>query len=221
MPASHYLVERARPRHTTTMTNLITLEGLDGSGKSTVWEQLTERYADTDVVLTREPTQNTWYGDAVYQSIRDDNANELAELFLYLADHANHLQETIQPALQNNTPVISDRYIDSRIAYQAATLADHSTLTEPASFIDNAHRPWSRYPDTTVYLDVSPEIGTKRSGSTNKFEQQDYLATVQDVYQYLRQLYQDRFETVNGEQSKTRVFDQVCDIVDPLVGYEQ
>ena len=64
---------------------LVTLEGLDGSGKTTVWEALHERYPDAE--FTREPT-NSWYGDAVYRSIEDDDADPLAELFLYTADHA-------------------------------------------------------------------------------------------------------------------------------------
>lgn len=199
------------------MTNLITLEGLDGSGKSTTWERLKTRYTDTDVVFTREPTQDTWYGDAVYNSIADDTADELAELFLYLADHANHLHTTIQPALENGTPVISDRYIDSRIAYQATTLAEHPEFDAPASFIDTVHRPWSRYPDSTIYLDISPETGTERSGATNKFEQQEHLAAVQEVYYYLQEVYETRFETVNAEKSQDEVFTNVCNIVDPLV----
>lgn len=203
------------------MTPLITFEGLDGSGKSTTWERLQNRYDDTDVVFTREPTQDTWYGDAVYRSIGDDDAEPLAELFLYLADHANHLQETILPALNAGRPVISDRYIDSRIAYQAATLTGYPKMETPIAFIDSCHRPWSRFPDTTVYLDISPKVGVKRSGATNKFEQQEQLTGVKENYDYLRGVYTDRFQSVDGEQPKDAVFEQVCDIVDPLVEYEQ
>lgn len=203
------------------MTNLITLEGLDGSGKSTVWSQLKDRYTNTNVVFTREPTQDTWYGDAVYQSMGDDDSDSLAELFLYLADHANHLHKTVQPVLADGYHVISDRYIDSRIAYQAATLSDTPDLSEPATFIDNAHRSWSRYPDTTVYLDVSPQTGMERNANANKFEQEQYLNDVQEVYQFLQNVYQDRYQTVSGEQSKQTVFDNVCDVVDPIVGYDE
>ncbi len=96
---------------------LVTLEGLDGSGKTTVWESLQDRFSDA--VFTREPTDDSWYGDAVYRSIEDDDADPLAELFLYTADHAAHLSRVIEPALERGDLVISDRYSDSRFAYQA------------------------------------------------------------------------------------------------------
>ncbi|MFW6000086.1 MAG: dTMP kinase, partial [Halorubrum sp.] len=75
---------------------LITLEGLDGSGKTTVWEALHDVYPDA--TFTREPT-DSWYGEAVGRSMGDPDADPVAELFLYTADHANHLSETVRPAL--------------------------------------------------------------------------------------------------------------------------
>ncbi|MFT4885297.1 MAG: dTMP kinase, partial [Natronomonas sp.] len=68
---------------------LITLEGLDGSGKSTVAEALQDVLPEAETVFTREPTES-WYGEAVNRSIDDDEADPLAELFLYTADHADH-----------------------------------------------------------------------------------------------------------------------------------
>jgi len=97
---------------------LVTLEGLDGSGKTTVWEALRERYPEA--TFTREPTDDSWYGEAVYRSIEDDDADPLAELFLYTADHADHLSRVIEPALERGDLVVSDRYSDSRFAYQGA-----------------------------------------------------------------------------------------------------
>ena len=54
---------------------LVTLEGLDGSGKTTVWEALRETYPEA--TFTREPTNDSWYGEAVYRSIEDDDASSL------------------------------------------------------------------------------------------------------------------------------------------------
>mgnify|MGYP003870012499 CR=1 FL=1 len=102
---------------------LITLEGLDGSGKSSCHEMLQAVDFPREVVFTREPT-TTWYGEAVQRSIEDDDADPLAELFLYVADHAAHISETVEPALDRGAVVISDRYSDSRYAYQGATLSE-------------------------------------------------------------------------------------------------
>src|SRR6056297_2991479 len=100
---------------------LVTLEGLDGSGKTTVWERLRADDA-VDATFTREPT-DSWYGESVQRSIDDDDADSLAELFLYTADHAAHPADTVRPALEAGELVVSDRYSDSRYAYQGATLA--------------------------------------------------------------------------------------------------
>ena len=119
---------------------LITVEGLDGSGKTTVWESLQETYPDA--VFTREPTAS-WYGEAVNRSINADDADPLAELFLYTADHADHLSRVVRPALADDELVISDRYSDSRYAYQGATLAD-SAIDDPIEYVRSIHEPFSR-----------------------------------------------------------------------------
>ena len=92
---------------------LITLEGIDGSGKTTVAEALQDTLPEA--MFTREPT-DSWYGEAVERSIRDDGADPLAELFLYAADHADHLSRVVRPALDSGKLVVSDRYSDSRYA---------------------------------------------------------------------------------------------------------
>lgn len=182
---------------------LVTLEGCDGSGKTTLWERLKEQYPDA--VFTREPT-NSWYGDAVYRSIQDDNADPIAELFLYMADHADHINRVIKPALNQGDLVICDRYIDSRIAYQAATLG--SEFDNPHAYIEALHSAFTVVPDRTLYLDVDPETGAERSGETNKFEQISHLKKVAQHYQRLRTRYPDRFVTVDGEQSQITVKQQ-------------
>ncbi|WP_280535754.1 dTMP kinase [Halopenitus sp. POP-27] len=191
---------------------LLTLEGLDGSGKTTVWEALRASYPDA--VFTREPT-DSWYGDAVYRSIADDDADPLAELFLYTADHANHLSSTIEPALEADELVVSDRYCDSRYAYQAATLAD-SRLDRPLEYVRDIHRPFTREPDVTVYLDLDPETATERSGSTNKFEQREYLERVSDNYERLIEAEPDRFVRVDATRPPAAVLTRVESIIGDL-----
>ena len=197
---------------------LITLEGLDGSGKTTVWEALRGGYPNA--VFTREPT-DSWYGDAVYRSLSDDAADPLAELFLYTADHAAHLSGTVRPALADGDLVVSDRYSDSRFAYQAATLAESDVdIDRPMEYVRGIHRPFSRPPDATVYLDIDARTAAERAGRTNKFEQDGYLAAVRENYERLIDAEPDRFVRVDATRSPAAVRDRVAAVVAELVEAE-
>ncbi|WP_226005555.1 dTMP kinase [Natrinema salinisoli] len=191
---------------------LVTLEGLDGSGKTTVWEAVRERYPEA--TFTREPT-NSWYGDAVYRSIEDDDADPLAELFLYTADHADHLSRVIEPALDDDELVISDRYSDSRFAYQGATLeaATGHDIDDPLEYVVDVHRPFSIEPDLTIYLDLDPETAATRAGTTNKFERAEYLESVRENYERLIERDPGRFARVDATQSPDAVLEDVTDVL--------
>ncbi|GAB6880202.1 dTMP kinase [Halorubrum gandharaense] len=194
---------------------LITLEGLDGSGKTTVWEALHDVYPDA--VFTREPT-DSWYGEAVYRSIEDDDADPLAELFLYTADHADHLSRTVRPALDDGKLVVSDRYSDSRFAYQAATLAaSDADLARPLEYIRGIHSAFSRPPDATIYLDVDARTAAERAGRTNKFEESGYLAEVQTNYERLIDAEPERFVRVDATRSPEEVIERVETVVADLL----
>jgi dTMP kinase len=183
---------------------LVTLEGLDGSGKSTVHEALQDTYPDA--VFTREPT-DSWYGEAVARSITDDEADPLAELFLYTADHADHLSRTVRPALDAGELVISDRYSDSRYAYQGVAL--EGVVDRPMEYVRGIHAAFTRPPDLTIYLDVDPETGARRSGATNKFEQSDYLGQVRANYERLVAAEPGRFVRVDATRSPEAVVERV------------
>ncbi|MFC4247416.1 dTMP kinase [Natribaculum luteum] len=191
---------------------LITLEGLDGSGKTTVWEALHDVYPDA--TFTREPT-NSWYGDAVYRSIEDDDADPLAELFLYTADHADHLSRVIEPALERGDLVISDRYSDSRYAYQGATL--EGEVTRPMEYVIGIHRAFTVDPDLTLYLDVDPETAAARAGVTNKFERAEYLAAVRDNYERLLDRDAGRFVRIDATQPPEEVLERVEEVLERVL----
>ena len=194
---------------------LITLEGLDGSGKTTVWEALHDVYPDA--TFTREPT-DSWYGEAVARSTASDDADPLAELFLYTADHADHLSGTIAPALADGEIVISDRYSDSRFAYQAATLAESDIdIERPLEYIRGIHSAFSRPPDATIYLDLDARTAADRSGRTNKFEQDGYLSTVRENYERLIDAEPGRFHRVDATRPPEDVIAEVEGILAGLL----
>lgn len=193
---------------------LLTLEGLDGSGKTTAVEALRESAVASDATFTREPTAS-WYGDAVRKSIADDEADPLAELFLYTADHAAHVANTVEPALERDALVVSDRYSDSRYAYQGATLADR--FDDAVAFVRKIHQPWTRPPGATIYLDVDPETGARRSGATNKFETASYLRSVRENYERLIDHEPDRFVRIDATQSQEAVRESVIEAARDLL----
>jgi len=184
---------------------LVSLEGLDGSGKSTVWAALRDAADDSplaDAVFTTEPT-DSWYGETVQRSVADPDADPLAELFLYTADHAAHLSETVRPALSAGRPVVTDRYVDSRYAYQAATLGETDVLPasrDPLDYVRQVHAPWTRHPDLTLFLDVPPGVAAERSDADNKFERRAFLASVRDHYERLLAEDPDRFQRIDAER---------------------
>ena len=198
------------------MSTLITLEGLDGSGKSTICESLQNILPE--VTFTREPT-DSWYGDLVTESMYNDDADSLAELFLFTADHAAHLSRVIRPSLASGTTVISDRYADSRFAYQAAAL-DNSRIDSPLEYIQSIHEPFSRRPDATIYLDIDPETAVTRAGATNKFERVQYLERVATQYEQLIAAEPTRFYRVDATQSIVDVKEDVNTILRTILDDE-
>ncbi|MFF9217397.1 dTMP kinase [Streptomyces viridosporus] len=140
----------------------IALEGGDGAGKSTQAEALAEwiRSKGHEVVLTREPGA-TPVGKRLRSILLDVSSAGLshrAEALLYAADRAEHIDTVVRPALERGAVVISDRYIDSSVAYQGA--GRDLSPTEIARI--NRWATDGLVPHLTVLLDVAPETARER-----------------------------------------------------------
>jgi dTMP kinase len=140
----------------------IALEGGDGAGKSTQAEALAEwiRAKGHEVVLTREPGA-TPVGKRLRSILLDVSSAGLshrAEALLYAADRAEHVDTVVRPALERGAVVISDRYIDSSVAYQGA--GRDLSPTEIARI--NRWATHGLVPHLTVLLDVAPETARER-----------------------------------------------------------
>jgi len=193
---------------------LITLEGIDGGGKTTVAEALGSELSADRTVFTREPT-DSWYGEAVERSIADDDADPLAELFLYTADHADHLARVIRPALEAGKTVVSDRYSDSRVRLPGRDARRTDRGTD--GVVKNVHEPFTRPPDATLYLDLPAEAGAERAGATNKFETAAYLREVRANYERLIEADPKRFHRIDATQSRAEVVAEARAVVSDLV----
>ncbi len=141
----------------------ITLEGPEGAGKTTQIAALAEwlRGFGLDVVVTREPGAGELGRQirALLLEQREAAISPMAEALLMAADRAQHVEELVRPALLAGKVVLCDRYIDSHIAYQGygrGLDVDFLRLLN-----DRAAGVW---PDMTLLLMVSPEVGLRRAG---------------------------------------------------------
>ncbi|MBE9508645.1 MAG: dTMP kinase [Chloroflexi bacterium] len=143
----------------------ITLEGPDGSGKSTQARLLAEwlRGQGYEVVLTREPG-GTDIGDQIRVVLHDPRNTAMGaqtEILLYSASRAQHVAQFIRPALAAGKIVISDRYADSTLAYQGYGRGlDLGTLRAITGFATGGLTP-----DLTLYLDITAQEGLQRRQS--------------------------------------------------------
>ncbi|MCL2549352.1 MAG: dTMP kinase [Methanimicrococcus sp.] len=183
---------------------LVTFEGIDGSGKSTMRARLQavneiNPLSPAGTVFTREPTKDTLTGEAVYAAI-ENNVDPLSELFLFLADHAAHIEKVVRPAVENGKLVISDRYSDSRCAYQGATL--QNAIPDAFNFVRRLHEPWTIKPDLTFLFDIPPEVSCERCkdrGAQTKFERVDFLNAVTANFSRLAKDEPERFVILDAE----------------------
>jgi dTMP kinase len=195
---------------------LITLEGIDGSGKSTLHLALKDLLIDLDPVFTREPGA-TWVGESVRRAIAEQT-DPVTEATLFVADHAAHLAQIIRPALAEGKLVISDRYSDSRYAYQAVTLK--GVIQNPEEWLRAMHNGWSIVPDRTFLcvLPIDEALARlKPSGEREHFEKRDVLDKVQENYFRFARAEPSRFVIVDALKDKDEIAQFVADAIRQLV----
>jgi len=196
---------------------LITIEGIDGSGKSTLLAGLRGTLSDLDPVFTREPG-STWVGDAVRRAVAE-RADPVTEALLFVADHAAHLEAVVRPALDAGRLVISDRYTDSRYAYQGAMLEgwipDHAKVRDrpggrgapqgmvpdPLSWLHALHDGWTVVPDRTFLLLIPVDEALRRLPPEKRrehFEDGPFLERVRANYLALAEAEPARFVLVDA-----------------------
>ena len=183
---------------------LISIEGIDGSGKTTLINKLGESLADLDPVITREPS-TTWIGEQVRRAI-SEHVNAISEALLFAADHADHLETVVKPALEHGKIVISDRYIDSRYAYQSVTL--EGIIVQPLQWLRQVHERWTIMPDRTFLLVLPIQKAIERltrHESREHFEQSEILNRVQTQYLELATADPKRFVLIDALKEKEEI----------------
>lgn len=192
----------------------VTVEGPEGSGKSSVMKRVAERLQEEgiEVVLTREPG-----GTPIAEQIREVILNKentkmdkITEALLYAASRRQHLVEKVWPLTKEGKLVISDRFLDSSLAYQGGArgigidkvLEINMAATE------------GYYPDLTLLFDVAPEIGLARIAANKgrevnrlDLEKIEFHREVRQTFLDLAHRFKDRFVIIDASQPFEKVIE--------------
>lgn len=190
----------------------ITIEGPEGSGKSTAVNTAVNHLINLGykIVRTREPG-----GTPISEKIRDvilDKENTMmdsrTEALLYAASRRQHLVEKVWPALERGEIVICDRYLDSSLAYQGG--ARHLGVDEVLNV--NLFATENTYPDLTLLFDIEPELGLQRIAANSArevnrldLEKLEFHKTVRNTFLELAKRYPERYIVIDASKSKEEV----------------
>ena len=189
----------------------ITLEGIDGAGKSTHIEAVAERLRarGADVLCTREPG-----GTALAERLRDlvlhMAMDPLTEALLVFAARRDHLLQVILPALESGKTVLCDRFTDATFAYQGGGRRfDLGVLEQLERWVQGELQP-----DLTLWFDLDPALAAaRRSGAreADRFEQQDmqFFERVRQGYQRRMELMPQRFARIDASADQRSVAMQI------------
>ena len=194
----------------------ITIEGPEGSGKSTVIKKVTEILSDHgyEVLKTREPG-----GSPISEKIRElilskDSANMDArtEALLYAASRRQHLIDTVWPALNKGKIVICDRYLDSSLSYQGGARGiGIDKVTDINLFATE-----DTWPDITFLLDLDPRIGLERIAKNkdrevNRLDLESiaFHDKVRASFKQLSRKYSDRYVVINADDTVDSIVSQI------------
>jgi len=201
---------------------LITLEGIEGAGKSSHMQFIAEKLqqAGKDVLLTREPGGTT-LGEGIRELLLKKDAEamfEETELLLMFAARAQHVQQVILPGINAGKTVICDRFTDSSYAYQGGGRGisiEKIHQLEAWLFSEGLS---GFKPDLTLLLDLSVDIGLSRAkarGEADRFEIEtvNFFQNARDTFLKIAQDEPDRVKIINAEQNLEAVQSSILEVL--------
>jgi dTMP kinase len=198
----------------------ITLEGIDGAGKSTHLTWLAEFFRQRKIAVrvTREPG-GTELGEKLRAILLDpkNTMHAETETVLMFAARREHLDKVIEPALANGEWVVCDRFTDASFAYQGGGRGvDWQRLSQLESWVQRGLQP-----DLTLLFDVAPEIGRQRANSArraDRFEQEreEFFACVRAAYLRRARENPARIRVIEASQSIVQIQRQLSEIAGAL-----
>ncbi|KPK32883.1 MAG: hypothetical protein AMS24_02835 [Chlamydiae bacterium SM23_39] len=193
----------------------ITFEGGEGSGKTVLIDKIGSFLQKKKIafIKTREPG-STFIGEKIRDillNLKREKISYFAELSLFLAARAQHIEEVINPALNNGKIVLCDRFNDSTIVYQGyARGIGLKEVKNICNFITQGLNP-----NFTIYLDVTPEIGLKRVKDLDRLdlEKISFHKKVKEGYHILINMEKKRFFEIDADKSEDEVFEIAKDAI--------
>ena len=181
----------------------ICIEGLDGSGKTTQAKILAKKI--NNAIYTTEPSKGL-IGNYIRKSYlySKKRLSPFVEALLFAADRIEHLESEIIPALNEGTTVICDRYVFSSLAYQGASGISLDWIETINKAI--------LYPDLAIFIDVEPEKSMCRLNS-KKSLMENLQTQIKVRYIYLKFVEDKKLTLVNGDNTKTKVTEDLFSIV--------
>ena len=198
----------------------ITLEGIEGSGKTSSIKSITDLLdnKNTSYVVTREPGGSS-IGNELRSILLDTNTeiSSEVELILMLADRKDHVEKVILPNLEAGNWVISDRFMDSSIAYQGGGRGLDKEMINV--FSKNLNLP---IPDLTLLFDVPVEISLSRvkaRGELDRFEQEklDFHNRIREAYLELAEQNVNRIQIIDSSREIELMLKSVEQIIETLI----
>ena len=198
----------------------ITLEGIDGVGKSTQMRRVQRLLKESGVeaILTREPGGTALAEEirALLLTLRDEPVAPMTELLLIFAARSQHLERVIRPALRAGTWVLCERFTDATYAYQGG---GREMGEAPVAHLEKLVQAGLQ-PHLTIFLDAGPKVAAERMrgrlGDRFEREQAEFFARVRRAYLTRARLL-DRMVVVDGAGSETKVAAAIADAVRPLL----
>ena len=196
---------------------LVSFEGGEGAGKTTLIQTIYKECLNRGyrTLLTRAPG-GTKLGEMIRSLLLHRTEyclKDRAELFLFLADRAQHVAEVIKPALQKGMLVLCDRFNDSTVAYQGGARGfDPLWIRKLCHFVTEGLEP-----TLTLYLDIDPEEGLKRvQRSKDRIEQEaiSFHQRIRSAYLKIAQEEPKRFYVINASESPDSVYGQALSILE-------
>ncbi|NNM81628.1 MAG: dTMP kinase [Burkholderiales bacterium] len=189
----------------------ITLEGIDGAGKSTQMEVLKSslHLNGIEYILTREPG-GTPLGEKLRALLLNESMSPETEALMMFASRAEHLREVILPALSTGKWVISDRFTDASFAYQGGGRGmDYSRLAVLEDWVQGGFQP-----DRTFLFDLPVEVARERlmrNESLDRFEQEreDFFLRVRNAYLERAGRFPERFVVLDSSRSPEEISKQI------------
>ena len=197
----------------------ITVEGSDGVGKTTQITNIEKYFSEIgyDVVITREPG-GTNIGEKLREILLDVSNMEmdpLTEMLIYAASRAQHVKEVILPALNEGRIVISDRYIDSSLAYQGYGRNLGNCVYEV-----NKYATYGIMPDKTFWLDLLPSIGRDRIKNEAmdriELEKMEFHNNVRKGYEAIAKSEPMRVHRIDASLNEDEVWNEIRAILETI-----